>query len=333
MASHRTRRGNPSRWSGRRVCIAVAASLALAAGARGGEYPDRPVRMIVPFPAGGTADLLPRLIADRLSRKWSESVVIDNRPGAGGNIGTELFSHADPDGYTLLATPPGPLTINQDLYPRLEFDPAAFVPVTIIARVPNALLINPRVPADSVDALIALARANVRKLSAATQGNGTTSHLTTELFQSMAGVRFVQVPYRGSAPALQGLVAGDVDLMFDNLGASLPLVRSGQLKLLAVASERRMASLPDIPTVAETLPGFSAATWIAVMAPPKTPDIIVHKLNVDILEVLRDPALEPRLNELSAEPLGFSQTATAKYLLEETQRWHNVIVAAGVTLE
>src|SRR5476651_60074 len=220
---------------------------------RADDYPDRPVKIIVPFAAGGTADAIPRLVGDWLSRKWGQPVVIENRTGAAGNIGAEFVYHSAPDGYTLLSSPPPPLVINQNLYPQLVFDPAKFEPVIVMAHVPNALIVNPKtVTASSVSELIEYLRKNPEKLTAATQGIGTTSHLTAELFQVMAKVKLRFIPYRGSAPALQDLLAGNVDMMFDNLGVSLPLVEAGNLKLIAVASTQRLASLPNMPTVAET---------------------------------------------------------------------------------
>lgn len=302
---------------------------------RAGEtYPTRGVRIIVPYPAGGAADLLPRMVGERLSRKWGQPVTIENRSGAGGNIGADVFARSDPDGYTLLASPPAPLVINQNLYASLTFDPGEFVPVTVLARVPNALVANPRkITADSVAALIAGARARPGKILSATQGNGTTSHLTSLMFQRMAQVTFLDVPYRGSPPALQGLVAGDVDIMFDNLGISLALVKGGALKLVAVATEHRLAELPDVPAIAETLPGFASSTWFAVVAPARTPRTIVDSLNADIAEALRAPELGPRLAELSAQPVGDTPQATAAFMRAEAERWDRVIKAAGIRLD
>src|SRR5215831_8163796 len=219
--------------------LALAVILA-AADAWAQDYPSRPVKIIVPFPAGGTADVMPRIFADWLSRKWGQPVVVENRTGAAGNIGAEAAAKAEPDGYTLLSAPPPPLVINHNLYPKLGFDPTQFVPIVIMGRVPNALVVNPKLPANSVAELIAAAKANPGKITSATQGNGTTSHLTSVLFQLMADVKFQHVPYRGSAPALTDLGAGNVDIMFDNLGVPLPLATSGQLKLLAVAAPTRM---------------------------------------------------------------------------------------------
>ena len=313
--------------------LALAAMLAALPGAGAQDYPSRPVKIIVPFPAGGTADVMPRVIGEWLSRKWGQPVVVENRTGAAGNIGAEAVAKAEPDGYTLLSAPPPPLVINQNLYPKLGFDPTEFVPIVIMGRVPNALVINAKLPFNSVAELIAYAKANPGKLTSATQGNGTTSHLTSELFQLMADVKFQHVPYRGSAPALTDLVAGSVDLMFDNLGVSLPLVKGGQLKLLGVATPKRMASLPDVPTIAETLPGFESAAWFAIVAPPKTPQAVVDKINADVNEALRQGDIVQRLAQLSAEPIGGTPQATAAYMREEIDRWHKVIKAANVKLD
>ncbi|HWN53166.1 MAG TPA: tripartite tricarboxylate transporter substrate binding protein [Xanthobacteraceae bacterium] len=298
------------------------------------DFPRHAVKIIVPYPAGGTADLMPRIVFDFLSRKWGQPVVIENKAGAGGNIGAEAAFHAEPDGYTLLSTPPPPLVINQNLYPRLGYDPAAFLPIAVMGIVPNALVVSPsKVAATTVADFIAYARANPGKISSATQGNGTTSHLTSAMFQMMAKVQFIHVPYRGTAPALQGLLAGDCDIMFDNLGVSLPLVKSGQLRLLGVATERRMAALPEVPTIAETLPGFSSAAWFGVAAPPKTPRDIVHKISADIAEAIRSPDVRKRFDDLSAEPVGSAPEAMARFMREETARWRAVIKAAEVKLE
>ena len=313
--------------------LAVVLALIAAPPAQAQDYPNRPVKIIVPFPAGGTADVMPRIIGDWLSRKWGQAVVIENRTGAGGSIGAEAVAKSDPDGYTLLSAPPPPLVINHNLYPRLGYDPTEFIPIVIMGRVPNALVVNPKIAAKTVPEFIAHARANPGKVTSATQGNGTTSHLTSEMFQLMANVKFQHVPYRGSAPALQDLVAGSVDIMFDNLGVSLPLVKGGQLKLIAVATPKRMASLPEVPTIADTLPGFESAAWFAVVAPPKTPQRIVDKVNADINEALRQPEIRQKLAELSAEPVGGTPQATANYFREEIERWHKVIKAADVKMQ
>jgi tripartite-type tricarboxylate transporter receptor subunit TctC len=318
-------------WLG--LGLALTALISAPPVAQAEDYPTRAVRIIVPFPAGGTADVMPRLIGDWLSRKWGQPVVIENRAGAAGNIGTDAFAHSDPDGYTLLSAPPPPLVINQSLYPKLGFDASTFEPIVIMGRVPNALVVNPKVTAKDVPEFIAAAKANPGKITSATQGNGTTSHLTSEMFQMMANVKFQHVPYRGSAPALQDLVGGTVDVMFDNLGVSLPLVKGGQLKLLAVATPKRMASLPEVPTIAETLPGFDSAAWFAVVAPPKTAKAIVDKINADINEALHDPEILKRMADLSAEPIGGTPQATGAFMREDVERWRKVIDAAKVKID
>jgi tripartite-type tricarboxylate transporter receptor subunit TctC len=312
-------------------CIAAAMT---ASAVRAEDYPARVVKIVVPFPAGGTADIMPRILAEWLSRKWGQSVIIENHTGAGGNIGAELVAKSDPNGYTLLASPPPPLVINQNLYPHLEFDPLQFVPIIVMARVPNALVVNPdKIAANNIKDFIAYAQANPGKVTDATQGNGTTSQLTSEMFQMMAHVKLQNVPYRGSAPALNDLVAGSVDCMFDNLGVSLQLVKAGRLKLIAVASPQRMTSLPDVPAIAETLPGFEAVTWYAAVAPPRTPAVIIEKVNAGINQALHDSEVRKRLAELSAEPVGGTPQETANYLKQEAERWKNVITAAHVTLD
>jgi tripartite-type tricarboxylate transporter receptor subunit TctC len=321
--------------SRRYIPLLILALIALHAPvARSQDYPARAVKIVVPFPAGGTADVLPRIIADWLSRKWGQPIIIEDRTGAGGNIGAEFVAKSDPDGYTLLASPPPPLVINQNLYPHLDFDPLQFMPIVVIGRVPNGLVVNPdKIAANTVEDFIAYAQANPGKVTAATQGNGTTSHLTSELFQMMAHVKLQNVPYRGSAPALNDLVAGSVDCMFDNLGVSMQLVRAGKLKLIAVASPQRMASVPDVPTIAETLPGVTAVTWYALVAPPNTPAAFVEKINAGVNEALHDPDVLKRLADLQAEAVGGTPQATADYFHEETERWKNVITRAHVTLD
>ncbi len=298
------------------------------------NYPDRIVRIVVPFPAGGTADAVPRIVADWLARKWGQPVVIDNRTGAAGNIGSELAYRSAPDGYTLLSAPPPPLVINQNLYPKLGFDPARFEPIIVMAQVPNALVVNPNtVKASSVAELIEYLRENPDKITCATQGNGTTSHLTSELFQLMAKVKLRHIPYRGSAPALQGLLAGDVDVMFDNLGSSLPLVEAGKLKLFAVASPNRLPTMPNVPTMGETLRGFESVAWYGIVAPPGTPKNIVDRINADVNEALRQPELQNHLEKLSAEIFGGSVEKTSRYMREEVDRWSAVIKSANIQLQ
>jgi tripartite-type tricarboxylate transporter receptor subunit TctC len=322
-------RFNP-RWA--RTAAMLAIGLAMSFGvARAQTFPERPVKIVVPFPAGGTADAVPRVLGDWLSRKWGQPVVIENHSGAGGNIGAELVYKSAPDGYTLLSAPPPPLVVNQNLYAKLAFDPQKFEKIIVTVSVPNSLLVNPnKIKAKSVPELIDYLKQHPDTVTAATQGNGTTSHLTTELFQLMGKVKLRNIPYRGSAPALQGLLAGDVDLMFDNLGVSLPLVQAGKLKLLAVASAKRMPSLPDVPTMAETLPGFESAAWYGIVAPPGTPKAVVDKINADVNEALRQPEIESAMKRLSGQIMGGSVALTTKYFHEEVKRWGDVIKAADI---
>jgi tripartite-type tricarboxylate transporter receptor subunit TctC len=312
--------------------VALAVSLE-AHPAQAQDYPTRAVKIIVPFPAGGSADVVPRVVGDWLSHKWGQPVVIENRVGAAGNIGSEMAYKAEPDGYTLLSAPPPPLVINQNLYPKLNFDPSKFIPIIVMARIPNSLVVTPKFPPKTVAEVIAYAKANPGKINSAIQGAGTTSHLTSEMFQMMAGVKFQHVPYTGSAPALNDLIGGNVDIMFDNLGVSLALVKGGKLRLLAVASPKRMASLPDIPTIAETLPGFESEAFFSVVAPPGTPQQIVSKINADINEALRQPELGPRMASLSAETVGGTLKETADYFHAQVDAWNKVIKAANVKLE
>ena len=298
------------------------------------DWPQKTVRIIVPFPAGGSADLIPRIAAEKLSQQWGQPVIVENRPGAAGNIGADAVFRADPDGYTLLSSPPPPLVINKSLYPKLSYDPAQFVPVTVMGAIPNVLLVNPKVGANSVAEFIELAKKNPGKYNYASQGSGTTSHLTAELFKSMAGgLQIAHIPYKGTAPALTDLLAGQVDMMCDNLGVSLPHVRSGKLKALAVASKQRFPGLPNVPALAETLPGFESIAWFGIVAPPKTGSAIAEKVASGVQEALKLPDVQKRLADLSAEPMGLSPAETAAFMRQEVERWGAVIRAAGVKLE
>lgn len=297
------------------------------------EWPTRTVRIVVPFPAGGSADLLPRIVGEKLSDKWGQPVIIENRPGAAGNIGATAVYQADPDGYTLLSAPPPPLVINRLLYPKLAYDSTKFVPMTVIAAIPNVVLVNPKVGVDTVQDFVALVKKNPGKLNYSSQGAGTTSHLTTELFKHMAGgLNIVHVPYKGTAPALAALLAGEVELMCDNLGVSLQHVKSGRIKALAVASPKRIASLPDVPALAEILPGFEAVAWFGIVGPPGTPAAIAEKVSAGVKEALQMADVQKRLATASAEPMGLTPAETAAYMKRETERWGEVIRTANVKL-
>jgi tripartite-type tricarboxylate transporter receptor subunit TctC len=320
----------------RPLFLAWAILFATTVGAQ--EWPTEAVRIIVPFPPGGSADLLPRYVGERLSQQWGQPVIVDNRPGAAGNIGAAAAYQAEPDGYTLLSAPPPPLVINRLLYPKLGYDSTQFVPMSVIAAIPNVLLVHPKITAPSVDELVKLVKSNPGKLNYASQGNGTTSHLTAELFKSMAGgkegpLSIAHVPYKGTAPALADLLGGQVDLMFDNLGVSLPHVRAGKLKALAVASRARVSSLPGTPTLAESLPGFEAVAWFGIVGPPKTSSAIAEKVAAGVAEALKNPEVLRRLAEMAAEPMGLTPAATAACMKQETGLWSGVIRSAGVKLE
>ena len=291
-------------------------------------YPTQPVRLIVGFPAGGVADLYARLIGQWLSEHLGQPFIVENRAGAGSNLGTEAVVRASPDGYTLLQVTSANAW-NATLYDNLNFNfIGGIAPVASIYRAPAVLAVHPSFPAKSVPALIAYANANPGKINMASGGVGSAQHVYGELFKMMAGVDMLHVPYRGSAPALIDLAAGNVDLMFDNLGVSLALVKGGQLKLLGVATSKRTAALPEVPTIAETLAGFESAAWFAIVAPPKTPPATVDKINADVNEALREDDIRQRLAQLSA-----AAGNGRLYMREEVERWHKVIKAANVKLD
>jgi tripartite-type tricarboxylate transporter receptor subunit TctC len=298
------------------------------------SYPTQNIRIIVPFPAGGTADILPRIVAEKLRQKWNQPVIIENRSGAGGNIGADAVATSAPDGYTLLASPPGPIAINENLYKSLSYRPADLMPITVLGTVPNVLDVRPGFPAKSVQELIAYAKANPGKVSFASQGNGSTSHLTAVLFQRLTGTSMVHVPYRGTAPALQDVMGGTVDLFFDNLGSSLSLHQGGALRILGVCGMERAPALPDIPTVREAgVPDFSSVTWFALMAPKDTPAPILAKLNAAVTEILKEPDVQAQFAKLGVQPAPMDIPATAKFIEDERTRWKDLIKSADVTLE
>jgi tripartite-type tricarboxylate transporter receptor subunit TctC len=260
-------------------------------------------------------------------------VVVENRAGAAGNIGAEFVSRADPDGYTLMASPPPPLVVNQYLYPRIAFDATQFVPISVMAAVPTVLAVNPKLPAQTLAEFIALARARPGEINFASQGSGSTSHLTTELFMMATGVKLAHVPYKGTAPGLTDLMAGQVDLMFDNLSSSLGFIRAGRLRALAVTSARRVAALPDTPALAESMPGLVSTAWFAVMAPPGTPTEIAAKVSAAISEAIRLPDVQKRLADMLAEPMGLGPADTAAHLRQDAERWKRVIAGGRIRVE
>jgi tripartite-type tricarboxylate transporter receptor subunit TctC len=294
--------------------------------------PGKQMRIVVPFPPGGASDALSRMVADRLPGLLGQPVIVENRAGAGGNLAAEHVYRSEPDGSTLLSSPPHLLTINHLLY-KLNFDPTKLVPVGIIAAYPNVLLATPKLPASSLQELMALARARPGGLNIASQGNGTSTHLTAELFKSLAKVDMVHVPYKGTAPAFADLLGGQVDVMFDNLIAASPHVKAGKLKLLGVGGPKRIQAFPDVPTIAETLPGFQSETWMALVAPPGTPREVARRVSSAMAKALEDPEVRRRLGELQAEPVGNTPEQMAEVIRQDTERWSSVIQAAKIRIE
>jgi tripartite-type tricarboxylate transporter receptor subunit TctC len=314
--------------------IALLAVLNTARAEDAANYPAQNIKIIVPFPAGGTADTLPRLVADKLRQKWNQTIIIENRSGAGGNIGAEAVASSAADGYTLLASPPGPIAINQTLYKKLSFKPEDLMPVTLIGTAPNVLDVRPDFPARTVKELIDYARANPDKVSFASQGNGTTSHLTAILFQKLTGTKMVHVPYRGTTPALQDIMGNTVDIFFDNLGSSMSLHVGKKLRILGVCGPERAPLLADVPTVRESgVPDFVSVTWFALMAPKGTPEAIVAKLNAAVTEILKDPDIQAQFAKLGVQPAPMSIPETAKFIEQERVRWGDIITSANVTLD
>jgi tripartite-type tricarboxylate transporter receptor subunit TctC len=298
------------------------------------DYPSQPIRVIVTVPAGGGVDAVTRIVADKLRQRLGQPVVVENRGGQAGNFGAEAAFAAEPDGYTLMASQPAPLTVNALLYRKLNYDPAAFAPIAIMTTIPNTLTVRPDFPAKTAEDLIAYARANPGKLNYASQGTGTTSHLTAELFQSRTGIKMVHVPYKGTAPALNDLIAGHVDLMFTELASALELHRAGKARILGVAAGERSPQLPDVPTLIEAgVPGFESGTWNAISAPPKTPATIVAKLNQAIIDALSAPDVSAHLATLSTQPTAMTPAQAAQFIKADAQRWADVIRAAGVTAD
>jgi tripartite-type tricarboxylate transporter receptor subunit TctC len=315
-----------------RLGVALIAALPATAFAQA-DFPSRAIKIVVPLPPGATADILPRIIGEKLTAPWGQPVIIENKPGAAQNLGAEAVARSESDGYTLLATPQGPLVISGALFPRLGFDPNAFVPVTIMAALPYVLVVHPKVPVASVANLVAYAKANPDKLNYASPGNGSSTQLAVEWFKSLAGVRMTHVPYRGAAPALTDLLAGHVDLMIDNLGNSLTHIRDGKLKVLAVGEAKRIADLPNVPTMAETYPAFVTSSWFAIVAPPKTAPALAGKLSQAMGEALRMPDVVQRLRELGATPVGSAPEETAAFIKAEAERWRKVIADANIKPE
>ncbi|HKE38922.1 MAG TPA: tripartite tricarboxylate transporter substrate binding protein [Casimicrobiaceae bacterium] len=307
--------------------------LASASGAQG--YPNHAIRLVVPFPAGGTTDILARAVAQKLTEAVGQSVVVDNRPGAGGNIGADVVAKSAPDGYTLLMGTVGTHAINPSLYAKMPYDHVKdFVPVVLVAGVPNVLVVNPSLPVNSVADLIKLAKSKPGSINFASSGNGTSIHLSGELFKTMAGVDMTHVPYKGSAPALTDLIGGQVQVMFDNLPSSLPYIKAGKLRAIAVTSLKRAPALPDVPTISESgLPGFEASSWFGVLAPAGTPPAVVTRLNSEVNKWLQTPEAKEQLLAQGAQAAGDTPEQFAAFIRSETEKWAKVVKASGAKID
>lgn len=296
------------------------------------EYPDKPVKMIVPFTPAGATDLLARLVGEQLGKRLGRPVLIENRPGAGANVGAEIAARAPADGYTLLMGPASVYAISATLYPKLGYDLVKdLVPVSLIANVPHVLLVGNDLPVKSVPELIAFAKKRNGGLNIASQGSGTVSHLEAELLKSMAGIDMTHVPYRGSAPALLDLMGGRVQVMFDSIASALPHIRAGKLRAIAVAAATRSPLLPDLPTVAESLPGYSAHSWLGIFVPAGTPKPVVERLQRDLAAAIEDPKARARLVEAGFEPKSSTSVAFAKLVRDEIAKWQPIVKMSGAT--
>ncbi|MES2101941.1 MAG: tripartite tricarboxylate transporter substrate binding protein [Pseudomonadota bacterium] len=325
----------------RQLLIASTGALLLPASARAqAAWPTKPVRVVVPFAPAGTTDILARALAPELSKAFGQPFVIDNKPGAGGNLGADAIAKSAPDGYNLLMGTVGTHAINAALYPKMPFDPVKdFVPIVLVAGVPNVLVMNPAKAEaygiHNVADLIRYAKANPGRLNMASSGNGTSIHLSGELFKSMTGTFMLHFPYRGSGPALLDLLGGTMDLMFDNLPSALPHIRSGKLKALAVTSAQRSAALPEVPTVAEAGPikGFDASSWFGLFAPAGTPMEIVNRINQETAKSFQSPAFKERLLSQGAIPGGQPPAEFAKFIATETAKWTKVVKVSGAKVD
>lgn len=318
----------------RRVAAAAAVLLIATAVAGAQSWPQKPIRMIVPYPAGGGTDFIGRLAAKELTERLGQQVFVENRAGANGAIGLQALMQSDPDGYTIAASSDTPLVVNPWLYDKLPYQPLRdFVPVATLVRFPGMLAVHPSLPAHSVAELIALAKAKPGRLAYASAGVGNFSHLAMELFALAAGVKLLHVPYKGTGPASLALIGGEVQMGFNNVQTLLQNVRAGQLRPLAVAEQQRLAILPDVPTVAETVPGFAMAPWVGIIVPARTPADIVNRLAHASLAVMSDPAVIRLLNDQQVTPMVTSTQEFEQLITSDLERWANVIKTAGIRPE
>jgi len=320
----------------RSILIIAASLVALAVPAGAQSYPDRVVKIVNPFPPGGSVEITARMLAQKLAENTKGQFIVENRTGAGGNIGSDSVAKSAPDGYTLLFTAPGPLTVNQTLYVKgLPFNPEKdFAPIAIFARTPIVLMVHPSVPVKDVKELLAHAKANPGKINFGSAGMGSTPHLSGELLKSMAKVDMVHVPFRGTGPAMTALIGGHIQMMFDLLPGSLPQIGAGKVRALANAGAKRAAALKDLPTVAEQgLAGFDSSSWVALVAPAKTPAPVLAKLRAEVAKAIASPDIVKRLNELGSEAGTADEKAVRAFLKAETKKWAEVIKLSGAKVE
>ena len=320
---------------GRAICATLAVLLSFPLLAAEQAYPSKPIRLVVPFPAGGSLDVVARAIGQKLTEAWGQPVVIDNRPGAGGNIGADLVAKSAPDGYTILEGALSTHAVNVSLYAKMPYDPIKdFAPITLVAVTPNVLVLNASYPVNSVPELLTYARANPGKLSFGSGSNGSAGHLAGELFKTEAGVDMVHIPYKGGAPAMQALLAGDTQLMFDNLANSAAQLKAGKLKALAVTTAKRSSLMPELPTLSETgLPGFDIYTWWGFMAPAGTPKEIVAKWNAEVTRILNSPEMRAFFAQQGAEPAPDSPEQFAALIRSEISKYAKIVKQSGAKVD
>ena len=314
--------------------VGIVATLAPSLACAQGTFPTRTVRFIVPFPGGGINDVLARIVGEKLQTRWGQPIVIENKTGAGGNIGAELAYQSEGDGYTLLLSPPGPLAVNQSLYKQLSYKPQEFVPITVVGSVPNVVIVRKELPVNSLKELIDYVKANPGKVTFGSQGNGATPHLTGMMFQGMTDTRMVHVPYRGENLVLNDMIGGHVDVFFGNLAAGGPPFRDGRVKILALADTHRSPMLPEIPTTAEAgLPGLVSTGWFALAAPPKTPPPLASEIAKAAVETIKMPDVQAKFRAASVEPVGNSPAEMAAFVAEEARRWSDIIKKNNIVVD
>ena len=316
------------------VLVSCAALMAPALAPAQTDWPAKPVRIVVPFAPGGTTDITARVIGEQLSQVFKQSFVIDNKAGAGGNVGATEVARAAPDGYTFLMGTPGTQAINQFLYPSMPYDTAKdLIPVSFVVRVPNVLLVHPGLGVRTIAEFVAKAKAQPGSMSYGSPGNGSTGHLSTELFKGRAGVFAVHIPYRGSGPMLLDLMAGQIQMAIDNLPSAIPHIRAGKLVALGVTSTTRNAQLPDVPTIASVLPDYAAESWFVLVAPAGTPAAIINRMSAEVDRILKKPEIIERFKGLGADPVGGTPEQLGQFIAAETKKWQQVVKDSGAKVD